>query len=57
MRYKVHEFHYKGQKGLRKEENLRILEQFLNALEGRVVSIIKYSYNREYLLIFEELED
>ncbi|MFW9989799.1 MAG: hypothetical protein ACFFC3_14195 [Candidatus Odinarchaeota archaeon] len=57
MRYKVHEFHYKGMKGLASEKNINILEQFLNALTGRVVSIIKYSYNREYLIIIEELED
>lgn len=56
MRYKVHEFRYKpGMRGLLSEKKQKILEDFLNALEGKVVSIIHVP-DLPLLLIIEELE-
>lgn len=56
MRYKVHEFRYKqGMKGLLSEKKQKILEDFLNALEGKVVSIISVQ-DLPLLLIIEEFE-
>jgi len=60
MKYVVHEFRFK--KYLQKEEIQKTLEQFLNALEGKVTSIIPVPYGGqssriELLLIIEEIEE
>lgn len=61
MKYVVHEFRFK--KYLDKEVIQKTLEQFLNALKGKVSSIIPVpprnsEFSRiELLLIIEEIEE